>query len=141
MGANARLRRPPEAPLPNTHPRADPTWVGRCAEQSPGCATATLTARPEMAVDDRGLVHGGFVFGLADYAAMLAVDDPNVVLGAADLRLLRPVQVGDALVAEAVIESASGKKRVVKVAVRRGETEVLTGTFTAFVLDRHVLDA
>ena len=127
--------------MPNTHPRAHPTWVGVCLDQDPGAAIATLTASADMAVDDRGLVHGGFVFGLADYAAMLAVDDPNVVLGAADVRLLRPVQIGDALVAQAAVDSQSGKKRIVKVVVRRGETEVLTGTFTAFVLDRHVLDA
>jgi acyl-coenzyme A thioesterase PaaI-like protein len=48
-----------------------------------------------MAVDDRGLVHGGFVFGLADHAAMLAVNDPNVVLGAASTRFLKPVRVGE----------------------------------------------
>jgi acyl-coenzyme A thioesterase PaaI-like protein len=44
-----------------------------------------------MAADQRGLVHGGFTFGLADYAAMVAVNDPNVVLGAAEVRFLAPV--------------------------------------------------
>jgi acyl-coenzyme A thioesterase PaaI-like protein len=48
-----------------------------------------------MVVDAHGLVHGGFVFGLADYAAMLAVNDPNVVLGAAEARFLKPVRRGD----------------------------------------------
>jgi hypothetical protein len=45
-------------------------------------AVVALTATAEMAADDRGLVHGGFVFGAADYAAMLAVNHPNVVLDA-----------------------------------------------------------
>ena len=47
-----------------------------------------------MAADGRGLVHGGFTFGLADFAAMCAVNDPNVVLGAATCKFLAPVQVG-----------------------------------------------
>lgn len=93
-----------------------------------------------MAVDDRALVHGGFVFGLADYAAMLAVDDPNVVLGSADVRFLKPVVVGEPLVAEAVVESEAGKKRAVRVVVTRGADEVLTGTFTCYVLEHHVLE-
>ena len=33
------------------------------------------------------------MFGAADYAAMLAVNDPNVVLGNAELRFVAPVEV------------------------------------------------
>jgi acyl-coenzyme A thioesterase PaaI-like protein len=104
-----------------------------------GTAVARLSTRPEMAADDRGLVHGGFAFGLADYAAMLAVNDPYVVLGAAEARFLAPVRVGDVLTAKAVVESAEGKKRIVKCLVST-DREVLAATFTCFVLPRHVLD-
>ena len=93
-----------------------------------------------MAADERGLVHGGFVFGAADYAAMLAVNDPNVVLGAAETRFLKPVVVGEEVVAEARVESEKGKKRVVEVTVRRGEDEVCQATLTCFVLPQHVLE-
>jgi acyl-coenzyme A thioesterase PaaI-like protein len=92
-----------------------------------------------MAADERGLVHGGFAFGLADYAAMLAVNDPHVVLGAAETRFLAPVRVGEMLTARAVVESAEGKKRLVKCSVST-DREVLAATFTCFVLPRHVLD-
>lgn len=98
-----------------------------------------LVTVPEMAADERGLVHGGFVFGAADYAAMLAVNDPHVVLGAAEVRFLEPVEVGDSLVLEARTESVEGRKHRVEVMARRGEESVMTGTFTCFVLDRHVL--
>ena len=93
-----------------------------------------------MAADDRGLVHGGFVFGLADYAAMLSVNDPNVVLGAAETRFLAPVRVGEVVDADAEITATKGRKRVIAVRARVGEREVFSGTFTAFVLDQHVLD-
>jgi acyl-coenzyme A thioesterase PaaI-like protein len=49
----------------------------------------------KMAVDPTGLVHGGFVFGLADYSAMIAVNHPNVVLGAPDVNFIKPVKSGD----------------------------------------------
>ena len=79
---------------PNTHLSISRDLVGAPESVSDGEATATLATTPCMAADDRGLVHGGFVFGLADYAAMLAVNDPHVVLGAAETRFTAPVRVG-----------------------------------------------
>jgi acyl-coenzyme A thioesterase PaaI-like protein len=93
-----------------------------------------------MAVDDRGLVHGGFVFGLADHAAMLAVNDPNVVLGGAEVRFTVPVAVGEEVVATATRTAVKGRWHVVEVRAAVGAREVFTGTFTTFVLDGHVLD-
>jgi len=93
-----------------------------------------------MAADDRGLVHGGFVFGLADHAAMLAVNDPYVVLGSSEVRFVAPVRVGDEVVAHAEITETKGKKRVLAVRAIVGDREVLVGTLTAFVLEQHVLD-
>ncbi|MCB9760208.1 MAG: thioesterase [Alphaproteobacteria bacterium] len=125
---------------PNTHPLIDPALVGVPDALAPGAAAASLMTTAAMAADARGLVHGGFIFGLADYAAMLAVNDPNVVLGAADTRFVAPVRVGQRVVAEARVTAEKGRKRTVEVTARVGEEAVLTGTFTCFVLDRHVLD-
>lgn len=99
-----------------------------------------LPTTEEMGADQRGLVHGGFLFGLADYAAMLAVNDPNVVLGAADVRFKAPVRVGEEVVATANVREASGKKRTVHVTAVVDDRVVLEGTFTTFVLGQHVLD-
>lgn len=126
--------------MPNTHLGIDQRLCGTPGELGEGTATARLTTIPEMAADDRGLVHGGFVFGLVDYAAMLAVDDPFVVLGAADVRLTGPVRVGDEVVASARRIEQKGKKHLIEVSARVGETEVMKGTMTAFVLEHHVLD-
>jgi acyl-coenzyme A thioesterase PaaI-like protein len=128
------------APLPKTHLKIDPRWVGAPLELGEGSASAVLVTAPEMAADERGLVHGGFVFGLADYAAMLAVNDPNVVLRAADTRFLKPVRVGERLEARARIEETDGRKSRVRVEVLRDGETVMTGTFSCFTLDRHVFD-
>lgn len=125
---------------PATHLAIDRRLCGEPLEIGEGSATVAWTALPEMAVDERGLVHGGFVFGLADYAAMLAVNHPNVVLGSAEVRFLKPVVVGERLVARAEIEETDGRKSRVRVEVRRGEEEVMSGSFRCFTLERHVLD-
>ena len=89
----------------NTHEKADPRLLGTPVLLEKGTAVVELTATEEMAVDDRGLIHGGFTFGLADYAAMLAVNDPLVVLGSADVKFTAPVKVGESMVATGVVEA------------------------------------
>lgn len=125
----------------DTHPSIDAELVGEIVALDPGRATVGLTTTTRMAADERNLVHGGFVFGAADYAAMLAVNDPNVVLGAAETRFLAPVQVGQRVELTAhIAEPGSGKKRIVDVEGSADGVAVFRGTFTCFVLDRHVLD-
>lgn len=125
---------------PNTHLGIDQSLCGEPVSLRDGSAQVRLLTTPVMAADERGLVHGGFVFGAVDYAAMLAVNDPNVVLGSAETRFVAPVRVGDTVTIDATVVDAKGKKRVVQVEARVGQTSVLTGTLTAFVLEKHVLD-
>jgi acyl-coenzyme A thioesterase PaaI-like protein len=103
-------------------------------------STAELTAKEEMIVDSRGLIHGGFTFGLADYAVMIAVNHPNVVLGSAQVRFLAPVKVGDRMVAKARVMECEGSRRKAEVEVYVRDAKVFTGTMICYVLERHVLD-
>jgi len=123
-----------------THHLIDQELCGQPVELRPGFCRVSFTAITRMAADSKGLVHGGFVFGLADYAAMLAVNDPNVVLGAAAIKFLKPVSVGDQVSAEARISEVKGRKHLVDVVVSRDAEPLLEGQLTCFVLDRHVLD-
>lgn len=104
-----------------------------------GNSKVELAMLASMAADETGLVHGGFIFGLADYAAMIAVNHPNVVLGSSEVKFLKPVKTGDKVVAEAKVEDIQGKKQRVLVSVTRQEEVVFSGVFTCFVLDKHVL--
>ena len=125
--------------LPLTHQGISPTLVGVPAELSDGKAVVSLTTDATMVADSYGLVHGGFIFGLADYAAMLAVNEPTVVLGAAQTRFLAPVTLGDVAVATAVLISSEKNKYQVECMVKVGDKAVFTGEFTCFVLEKHVL--
>ena len=123
----------------NTHRSIDPRLVGVAQALGEGSAEVALETCAEMAADARGLVHGGFVFGAADYAAMLAVNDPHVVLGSAEVRFLAPVRVGERVTARARVTQTEGRKHTVEVDVDCGGTPVLRGTLLCFVLEQHVL--
>lgn len=124
-----------------THLRIDASLCGDLVEVGDRAAIATLEASEAMRVDDRGLIHGSFVFGLADYAAMVAVNDPNVVLGAAEVKFLAPVVVGEVMRASARVIEEKGKRRIAEVIAHVGEKAVFSGTFVTFVLEQHVLDS
>jgi uncharacterized protein (TIGR00369 family) len=124
-----------------THLKINQALCGRPLAVGGGNSRVELTTTAEMAADDSGLVHGGFVFSLADYAAMIAVNHPNVVLGAADIKFLKPVWVGETVRADAAVEEVQGRKHWVSVSVENDAgTCCFQGMLTCFVLDRHVLD-
>ena len=127
-------------PQPNTHLVASEKFVGKIISLEKGISKATLKITPEMVVDDFGLAHGSFVFGLADYAAMLAINEPTVVLGKAEVKFIKPVILNEEVTAIAKITDSNGKKIVVNVIVSNQKNEsVFEGDFVCFVLDKHVL--
>ena len=138
---------PPAAVDIRTHHALDRELCGTPVALAEGTATVSLVTTSRMQADAHGLVHGGFVFGLADYAAMLAVNHPNVVLGSANVRFTAPVALGQRLRARAVLVREAGRRREVEVEVTviadtpdTPDDIVLAGTFHCAVLDRHVLE-
>lgn len=103
-------------------------------------AVVRLETNGDMVADAQGLIHGGFIFGAADYAAMVAVNDPNVVLGSAEVRFAAPVRVQEVVDFEARIVSTEGAKHHVDVEGRVENKTVFTGSFLCVVPDRYVLD-
>jgi acyl-coenzyme A thioesterase PaaI-like protein len=124
----------------DTHCHIDQSLCGRPLFVENGNSQVELLTTPKMAADERGLVHGGFIFGAADYAAMIAVNHPHVVLGASDVKFLKPVRVGETVMVQAKVQEVKGKKYWVSVSVTKDREEIFQGMFTCFVLDRHVLE-
>ena len=123
----------------NTHLNINTSLCGKVTKLQKNYVEVLLHTTQQMSADEQGLVHGGFVFGAADYAAMSAVNDPYVVLGSSSSKFLAPVKVGDAVLCKATVVSEKGKKKVVDVQAFVNEKLVLEGSFTTFVLDRHIL--
>jgi len=123
-----------------THKLIDMELCGKPVHLEEGLSRVEMNTTDKMRVDDSGLVHGGFVFGLADYAAMIAVNNPNVVLGGADVKFLKPIRVNESITAEAKVIQKQGRKQNVQVSVIRGNEKVFEGEFICFVLDKYVID-
>jgi len=123
----------------NTHFKVNNKLSGEPIELREGYSKIKLQTSIDMIADKSGLVHGGFTFSLADYAAMLAVNHPNVVLGGSKSRFLLPVIEGDVLIAEAQLVRTEGKKIIVDVNVKRNEEIVFTGEFICFTPAKHIL--
>ncbi|WP_200762209.1 thioesterase, FlK family [Nitrosophilus alvini] len=123
----------------NTHKKIDSRFSGKVVELKEGYAKILLKTVPEMAADEEGLVHGGFTFSAADFAAMAAVNHPYVVLTGAEVKFTAPVKVGDEVMFEANVIENDGKKSKVEVVGRVGDKEVFKGIFKTYVLDKHVL--
>ncbi len=122
-----------------THKLASKEWVGEVVEVGDNYAVVKLKTREEMKVDEFGLVHGGFTFGAADLAAMLAVNEETVVLYKAEVRFTAPVKVGEEIVAKAKVVEADGRKRKVEVEAWT-DKKVLEGVMFCYVPERHVLE-
>jgi len=123
----------------HTHLSINNALCGKVTKQAVGYAEVLLHTTQQMSVDAQGLVHGGFVFGAADYAAMSAVNDPYVVLGSSRSKFVAPVRVGGVVLCKATVSSEKGKKKVVDVQAFDSDKLVFEGSFTTFVLDEHVL--
>lgn len=124
----------------NTHPNIDQELCGRVISLEEGSAVVELQTTERMAADAKGLVHGGFIFGAADYAAMVAVNAPTVVLAASSCRFLAPTRAGETVVFTAECTENFDRKYRVTVKGHCGEAEVFSGEFTAVVTRAHVLD-
>ncbi len=103
-------------------------------------AKVELCATDIMKADDKGLIHGGFIFGAADYCAMLCVNHPNVVLASSHVKFLKPAKVGDILYFEARVIKKDSNKRVIKVVGLKNDKPVFEGEFLCVITDKHVLE-
>ena len=78
-------------------------WLGiEVLSVSAGYSKIKMSVRPEM-INGFGIVHGGVAFSLADSCFAFACNNRNVLSVALDtsINFIKPVDVGDTLVAEA----------------------------------------
>jgi len=128
-----------EQTIIQTHERINQNLSGEVVKIELGYVELKLTTISEMLADDVGLIHGGFIFGAADYAAMLAVNERNVVLVASDCQFLSPVKLHDEVDFIARVRNKEGRKRNVHVEAFVHEIKVFEGEFKTVITEKHVL--
>lgn len=123
----------------STHERVNNDLCGEVLVLERGYVETKLRTIPEMLADDIGLIHGGFIFGAADYAAMLAVNEKNVVLVASNCQFLSPVKLHNEVKFVARVRHKEGRKRNVNVEGYVLDIKVFEGEFKTVVTEHHVL--
>jgi acyl-coenzyme A thioesterase PaaI-like protein len=126
-----------------THKRIDNSLSGEVLSLEEGkSATVKLKTDERMLADEKGLIHGGFIFSAADYCAMITINHPYVVLGGGEVKFLKPLKLGQQAVFKSQVLSSEGKKSFVKVEgfIDGTEKKFFEGTFTCYILDKHVLE-
>ena len=122
-----------------THDRVNQDLSGEIIKLEKGYVELRLTTTSDMLADDIGLIHGGFIFSAADYAAMAAVNERNVVLVGSDCQFLSPVKFHDEVNIIARLRHKEGRKRNVHVEGFVLDIKVFEGIFKTVVTERHVL--
>ena len=122
-----------------THDKVNANYSGEVVKLEHGAAKVVLETIEVMRADSLGLVHGGFIFSAADFAAMAAVNEPNVVLASSSCLFLSPVRIGDIVTFDAIEHQKEGRKRTVSVKGYVHEVKVFEGEFKTVITERHVL--
>jgi acyl-coenzyme A thioesterase PaaI-like protein len=124
----------------NTHLELNTSLNGKVTKLEENFAQVTLCTSQMMVADSHGLVHGGFVFTAADYAAMACINDPFVVLAKSEVKFTAPVKVGQTVKLEAALKNSDGFKSTVDVVGTVEGKSVFKGVFYTATLKKHVLD-
>ena len=118
-------------------------WLGiEVIEIREGYSKIKMTVRNEM-MNGLGIVHGGIAFSVADSAFAFACNSRNVLSVALDtsINFLKPVHVGDVLVAEAK-ELHNGKATGLYHIFISNQNNHTVAVFkgTCFRTNKHLLD-
>lgn len=122
-----------------THLKIKSILVGNLVAMSKNTSKVVLQTTHDMSVDEFGLIHSGFLFGSAEYAAVAAVNEPNVVVIGCRSKFFAPAKVGDLITFEAKGRFEDARKREIKVIGMINEIKVFEGLFQAVLLERHIL--
>ncbi len=123
----------------NTHQKIKKSLCGNVIFLEKGHSKTTLQTTNDMAVDILGLIHSGFIFGAAEYAAVSAINEENLVIISSKVKFLAPAKNGDLIEFEAKAKFEDARKREVKVIGEINEIKIFEGTYQAVVLENHIL--
>lgn len=117
-----------------THKSIDENISGNLVELGQGFSQVNLKTTEIMLAEKTGLIHGGFIFSAADYAAMLAVNHEGVVLGKAEITFIKPVILGDIVsFFGSLVRHISDIKKEVSVIGQVNNTIVFKGNFLCYI--------
>ena len=111
---------------------------GAVTQLEPNRAKTRFLATSDMVADSEGLIHSGFVFSAASYAAMAAVNETFSVVIGAKIHFFAPTKLNEAIEFDARSHFNESKKREVRVTGTTNDIKVFEGTFQVVILEDHI---
>lgn len=102
-------------------------------------ACSELMIEESMVLVKARVARGHYLFAQANSLAIALVDAPMALTGRVELKFIRPVQLGEVVVAVGKVLKRKRNKYWVQVSAHVGTEEVLRGDWVIFAIDR--LDA
>ncbi len=99
-------------------------------------ACSELMIDESMVLTKARVARGHYLFAQANSIAIALVDAPMAVTGSVELKFIRPVQLGEVVVAVGKVLKRKRNKYWVQVSVHVGMEEVLRGNWVLFAIDR-----
>ena len=121
-----------------TSPNIKISLSGAVTQLEPNHAKTRFFATNDMVADGEGLIHSGFVFSAASYAAMAAVNETFSVVIGAKIHFFAPTKIGENVEFDARAQFNDSTKREVRVIGKTRDIKVFEGTFQVVVLEDHV---
>lgn len=115
-----------------------PLIVGELLELYRDKAIVKFTPNERMAMDESKMIHAGFVFNSASFAAMAAINKKYSVLIAADVKFLAPIELGHEVIFKAEAIQSDTKKREVKVEGYLLDIKIFDSLFHIAVFDKKI---
>lgn len=120
--------------------KINPVYSGFILKLGENSAKTRFQTTSDMALDDAGVVHAGFLFMAASYAGKLAVNEEFINLIGNKMNFLVPTKIGDVIDFEATSFFNDSKKREVQVFGYINEIKILEGSLQIVVLEDHVFN-
>lgn len=115
-----------------------PNVVGELIEFYRNKAITRFVPMEKMAMDESGMIHAGFVFNAASFAAMAALNRKNSVLIASDVKFLAPIELGHEVIFKAEAIQNDTKKCEIKVEGFLLDIKIFDSLFHIAVFDKKI---
>ena len=115
-----------------------PNIVGELLELYRNKAVVKFTPNERMTMDESKMIHAGFVFNSASFAAMAAINKKYSVLIAADVKFLAPIELGHEVIFKAEAIQSDTNKCDVKVEGYLLDIKIFDSLFHIAVFDKKI---
>lgn len=113
----------------------DSSICGELLTLSKNKAEVSFIPKESMIYDDK-IIHSGFIFGAASYAAMCAINKKNSLIITSETKFFAPVELGQEVLFRAVALQSEGKKCEVRVEGLLLDIKIFEGIFSVAIFDK-----